>query len=267
MIGGLSRGFYHRVYQEYQKPDTWKWQDREDYGNRGQGTVAINGENRTMWIFELRIAEKVFEDFIAKHEIEIYRDAWLDRSGTVVVENGRIQSFQTLDGQTYAGEMFIDATYEGDLMAEAGVSFLVGREANDVYNEEFNGVQKGVFHHGYHFEANISPYKVPGDPSSGLVAQISAEDPGKNGEGDDRIHAYCFRMCLSNHPENQVPFERPAHYDATQYELLARVYANGWDRTFQKFDAIPNRKTDINNHGPWGRLQSDEQILTSADLE
>jgi hypothetical protein len=251
VIGGLSREFYHRVYQEYQKPETWKWQQRDEYGNRGQGTVAIDGENRTMWIFEPHIAEQVFEDMIADHEIEVYRDAWLDRSGTVVVENGRIQSFETLDGQRYAGKMFIDATYEGDLMAEAGVSYHVGREANDVYDEEFNGIQKGVFHHGHYFEAQVSPYKVPGDPSSGLVARVSAEDPGINGEGDERIQAYCFRMCLSNHPDNRIPFERPANYDSTQYELLARVYEKGWDATFQKFDAIPNRKTDTNNHGPF----------------
>jgi hypothetical protein len=106
-------------------------------------------------------------------------------------------------------------------------------------------------HHNHWFEEDIDPYVVPGDPSSGLLPRISGEDPGEYGEGDDKIQAYCFRMCLSNHPDNRVPFPRPEGYDSTQYELLARVYAKGWDATFNKFDPIPNRKTDTNNHGPF----------------
>jgi hypothetical protein len=146
--------------------------------------------------------------------------------------------------------MFIDATYEGDLMAAAGVSYHVGREANSVYNEEWNGVQTGVLHHWHWFPYDISPYKVPGDPSSGVLPRISTEDPGEKGSGDNKIQAYCFRMCLTDHPENRVPFTKPENFDPAQYELLARVYEKGWDRTFKKFDPVPNRKTDTNNHGP-----------------
>ena len=250
VIGGLSREFYHKVYQEYQKPETWRWQERSAYGNKGQGTVAIDGENRTMWIFEPHVAEKVFEDFIAEHEINVYHDEWLNREGGVTMEDRRIVSLQTLSGKVFRGNMFIDATYEGDLMAAAGVSYHVGREANSVYDEEWNGVQTGVLHHAHYFEEDIDPYVVPGDPSSGLLPLISEEDPGEYGEGDDKIQAYCFRMCLSNHPGNQVPFPRPEGYDSTQYELLTRVYDAGWRSTFNKFDDIPNKKTDTNNHGP-----------------
>jgi len=250
VIGGLSREFYQKVYQEYQKPETWKWQKKEDFGNKGQGTVALDGENRTMWIFEPHIAERAFEDFIQEHEIELHRDEWLNREDGVVTENGRIVSIETLSGKVFRGKMFIDATYEGDLMAAAGVSYHVGREANSVYNEEWNGVQTGVLHHHHWFEADISPYVVPGDPSSGLLPLISDEDPGEYGQGDDKIQAYCFRMCLSNHPDNRVAFPRPDNYDSNRYELLARVYDQGWRGTFNKFDDIPNRKTDTNNHGP-----------------
>jgi hypothetical protein len=250
VIGGLSREFYQKVYQEYQKPETWKWQKKDEFGNRGQGTVALDGENRTMWIFEPHIAEKAFEDFIQEHEIELYRDEWLNRNDGVKTENGRIASFETLSGKVFQGKMFIDATYEGDLMAESGVSYHVGREANSVYNEEWNGVQTGVLHHAHWFEEDIDPYVVPGDPSSGLLPLISDEDPGEYGEGDDKIQAYCFRMCLSNHPDNQVAFPRPDNYDSNRYELLARVYDKGWRATFNKFDKLPNRKTDTNNHGP-----------------
>lgn len=251
VIGGLSREFYHKVYQEYQKPETWKWQKKDEFGNKGQGTVALDGENRTMWIFEPHIAEKAFEDFIKEHDIELYRDEWLNRDGSSVkVENGRIASFETLSGKVFRGKMFIDATYEGDLMAEAGVSYHVGREANSVYDEEWNGIQTGVLHHAHWFQEDIDPYVQPGDPSSGLLPLISDEDPGEYGQGDDKIQAYCFRMCLSNHPDNRVPFPRPEGYDSSRYELLARVYAKGWRDTFNKFDDIPNRKTDTNNHGP-----------------
>ena len=251
VIGGLSREFYQRVYQHYQKPEAWKWQERSEYGNKGQGTPAIDGDLRTMWIFEPHVAEQVFEDFVAEENITVHRDEWLDREDGVTMEDGRITQIETLSGKKYQGDMFIDATYEGDLMAAADVSYHVGREANSVYNEEWNGVQTGVFHHAHYFEREIDPYVVPGDPSSGLLPRISSEDPGEYGEGDDKVQAYCFRMCLSNHPENRVPFPKPENYDPKEYELLARIYAAGWDRTFGKFDPIPNRKTDTNNHGPF----------------
>lgn len=250
VIGGLSREFYQKVYEEYQKPETWKWQKKDEFGNRGQGTVALDGENRTMWIFEPHIAERAFDNFIKEHEIELYRDEWLNRENGVTMENGRIASFETLSGKVFQGKMFIDATYEGDLMAESGVSYHVGREANSVYNEEWNGVQTGVLHHAHWFEEDIDPFVVPGDPSSGLLPLISDEDPGEYGQGDDKIQAYCFRMCLSNHPDNRVAFPRPDNYDSNRYELLARVYDKGWRATFNKFDKLPNRKTDTNNHGP-----------------
>ncbi|UZR98321.1 FAD-dependent oxidoreductase [Chondrinema litorale] len=251
VIGGLSREFYHRLYMHYQDAAAWKWQAKSEYGNKGQGTPAIDGNARTMWIFEPHAAEKVFEDFISENNIEIYRDEWLDRSNGLEKENGRVSAIKTLSGKTFQGTVFIDATYEGDLMAMAGIKYHVGREANSVYGEEFNGIQKEVFHHGHHFSEKIDPYVVPGDPNSGLLPKISSEDPGVNGEGDDRIQAYCFRMCLSNHPDNRVAFTKPEGYDPADYELLTRVYAKGWDATFNKFDPIPNRKTDTNNHGPF----------------
>src|SRR5690606_37067401 len=152
---------------------------------------------------------------------------------------------------TYVGKMFIDATYEGDLLAAAGVSYHVGREANSVYGERWNGVQTGVLHHQHWFRHDISPYVVPGDRNSGLLYGVSVDDPGVYGTGDHRVQAYCFRMCLSSHPDNRVPFTKPDNYSPDNYELLARVFASGWRETFHKFDPIPNRKTDTNNHGPF----------------
>jgi hypothetical protein len=252
VIGGLSREFYRRVYQHYQQTGAWIWQRREEYGNRGQGTVAMDGANRTMWIFEPHVAEKIFEAFVKEYNIEVYRDEWLDRSPKGIrKKSSRIQSIRTLSGKIFEGKMFIDATYEGDLMALAGVSYRVGRESNQEFGERWNGVQTGTFQHGHHFKTKISAYKIPGDPSSGLLPEISAEPPGVYGAADKKIQAYCFRLCLSNHPENRLPFAKPEGYDPNRYELLARVFASGWRETFDKFDLIPNRKTDTNNHGPF----------------
>ena len=193
VIGGLSREFYQRLYTHYQKTETWQWQKKEEYGNKGQGTPAIDGNSRTMWIFEPHAAEQVFEDFVKEYQLTIYRDEWLDRSKKGITKKGEsITSFRTLSGNNYEGKMFIDATYEGDLMALAGVSYHVGREANSVYNEKWNGVQKEVFQHGHHFKTKISPYKIPNDPKSGLLPEISSNPVGDNGSGDIK-----FRLIAS----------------------------------------------------------------------
>ena len=251
VIGGLAREFYHRIWKHYNTEEAWIWQKKEEYGNKGQGTPAMDGENRTMWIFEPYVAEKVFEDLVAEEQIRVDRDEWLDREKGVEMEDGNIVSITTLSGKTYTGKIFLDATYEGDLMAAAGVSYHVGREGKEVYGEEWNGVQTGVLHHKHWFASDISPYVVPGDPSSGLLPKVSGEHPGEKHSGDDKIQAYCFRMCMTNHPENRIPFPKPEGYDPLNYELLARVFETGRKDWFEKFDPIPNHKTDTNNHGPF----------------
>ncbi|HWQ53218.1 MAG TPA: FAD-dependent oxidoreductase [Bryobacteraceae bacterium] len=254
VIGGLGREFYHRVWQHYQKPEAWRWQKREEYGNKGQGTEAMDKSARTMWIFEPHAAEGVFEAWIKEAKIPVVRNAWLDREKGVRKQGDRIVSITTLDGNTYSAGVFIDATYEGDLMAAAGVDYHVGRESVSQYDEKWNGVQTGVLHHRHHFgglKTRISPYVIPGDPTSGILPRISAEPPGNYGEGDRKVQAYCFRMCLTKVPGNRVPFPKPATYDPKQYELLVRIFEAGWRETFDKFDLIPNAKTDTNNHGPF----------------
>ena len=251
VIGGLAREFYHRIWLHYENPASWNWQTREGYGNRGQGTPAVDGEHRTMWIFEPHVAERVFEDLVKEHEIDVRRDQWLDRVDGVLLESGRIRSIATLDGSVFAGSAFIDATYEGDLLAAAGVTYKIGREGVDEFGEEWAGVQKDARHHGHFFPPQVDPYVVPGDPVSGLLPRISPEPPGEHGQGDTRIQAYCYRMCLTKVPENRVPFAKPDGYDPQQYELILRVLDAGWRELFRKFDPIPNGKTDTNNHGPF----------------
>ena len=250
-IGGLSREFYHRVWLHYNSPEAWGWQAQSEFGNKGQGTIAMDGENRTMWIFEPHVAEQVFEDFVAENKITVFRNEWLDRENGVKMEDGKITLLTTLSGKTFSGKIFIDATYEGDLMAAAGVSYHVGREACSVYNETWNGVQANAKHHGHYFKAHIDPYIIPGDRNSGLLYGISPEPIAPDCNGDNKIQAYCFRMCMSNHPENRTPFPKPDNYNPANYELLVRIFDSGWREWFNKFDLIPNRKTDTNNHGPF----------------
>jgi hypothetical protein len=254
VIGGLARDFYHRLFLHYNDERSWRWEKKSEYGNVGQATVALDSTYKTMWIFEPHAAEAVFEEYVRENKLIVHRDSWLDRKkGGVTLKNGKIIAIKTLNGSSYKGKMFIDATYEGDLMAAAGVSYTVGRESNDIYGEQWNGVQTGVFQHRHYFMQPVDPYKIPGNPASGLLPEISAEPPGLKGTGDKKLQAYCFRLCMSNHPENRIPFPKPHGYDRSRYELLARAFAAGWGdvkEVFSKFDTIPNRKTDTNNHGP-----------------
>lgn len=250
-IGGLAREFYRRIYVEYQKPESWRWQKMETFTSHGQGTKAMLHEDRTMWIFEPHIALRVFENWVKEMEIPVVRPVLLDRESGVEKVDGRIRSIRTLDGQCFRGKMFIDATYEGDLMAAAGVSYHVGREANAKYGETWNGNQVGILHHSHWFSMPISPYQIPGDAASGKVRYVDDSLPGVRGEGDSRIQAYCYRLCMTDCAENRIPFAKPENYDPADYELLRRVLAAGWREVFHKFDRIPNHKTDTNNHGPF----------------
>ena len=204
-----------------------------------------------MWVFEPHAAEQVFDAWVAEAQIPLVRNARLDRENGVKKMEHHIRSITTLDGSTYRGQMFIDATYEGDLMAAAGVSYHVGRESQNTYDEKWNGVQVGVLHHQHYFAKPVDPYLTPGDSKSGLLPRINSAVPGSYGAADCKVQAYCFRLCLTNQPENRALFPKPADYDPQQYELLARVFDTGWRETFTKFDPLPNHKTDVNNHGPF----------------
>ncbi|XHR28450.1 MAG: FAD-dependent oxidoreductase [Chthoniobacteraceae bacterium] len=216
-IGGLSREFYRRLGKHYGVAEDWR--------------------------FEPHVAEAVFEEWIAETSTRVFRRQFVD---LVIVKDRKITELRTLSGLTVRGKMFIDASYEGDLMKRAGVRYFVGRESNARFGETLNGAQIGPFHQ---FDAPVDPYVVPGVPSSGVLPGIEPNGAYAEGAGDARIQAYNFRICLTQRPELRIPFPKPADYDPAQYLLLKRYLATGWNEVFHKFDAIRNGKTDTNNHG------------------
>ena len=198
-IGGISRTFYKRLGEHYKQDEAWK--------------------------FEPHVAEQLMDHMASEAGVTVVRSERLDLAGGVEKAGARILSIRMESGRRFAGRMFIDATYEGDLMAKAGVSYSVGREANAEYGETLNGVQLGSKTH--QFNKPVDPYVEPGNPASGLLPGIHAGGPGKQATGDKRVQAYNFRMCLTDVPANQIPFPKPAGYDPLRYELLLRYMQAG----------------------------------------
>lgn len=239
VIGGMSRQFYRDCGKHYGKQEEWH--------------------------FEPFVAESVFHQMIAQAKVPVRLCQYLD---AVSMDGRRIAAVHMLGGLTVEARQFIDATYEGDLLASAGVSFTIGRESNAQYGEELNGIQVRHYHQ---FSHPVDPYVTPGDPASGLLPQVIDEDLSQHiGEGDCRVQAYNFRVCMTDDPDLKVDWQQPEGYDPLQYELANRWYSGemddynnpfrGWDDkptdTHLKFDILANKtpggfcKTDTNNHGP-----------------
>ncbi len=247
-IGGISREFYQNIRAYYGNDENWKWQAQQDYMDGGQ-TRTKAGED-AMWTFEPSVALQVYRQMLGDAGVEVVINERLDRESGITKQGSQITEITMESGTTYAGKMFIDATYEGDLLATAGVDYFVGREANEMYNETYNGVQ---LLEGHQFPDGVDPYVVPGDSSSGLLWGISTASLDEQGSGDTLVQAYNFRICLTDVAENQVPISRPDNYDSSRYELLARLFPAQPDmrRINQYFiwSRMPNAKTDINNRG------------------
>jgi len=256
-FGGLALQFYRDVADWYKVDSHWKYEKRSDYIPDGQCAGSF-GED-SMWTFEPSAALAILERWERENKLEIVRGEFLDRgTGGVVREGSRIVAIKTLSGKTFRGKMFVDATYEGDLMAAAGVSYTVGREANSVYGETISGVERALAKN-HQFNKGVSAYIKPGDPSSGLLPYVEPDTAEPEGAGDRRVQAYCFRMCLTDEPSNRIPFVKPEGYDPLTYELLLRNLEAIDPETFAKDSGrpwkfmpwinsrMPNRKTDTNN--------------------
>lgn len=220
-VGGLAGDYYKRIGAKYL-------------------------QSEAVWQFEPKIALGVYHDLIKEYQIPVVYKERLNLDGGVTLERGKIKSIRMESGKVYSGKMFIDATYEGDLMAKAGISYFVGREGNDMYNEKNNGIRPDTENE---LPEEIDPYIIPGDSTSGFLPRVMANAGGKAGTGDRRIQAYCYRMCLTDSAENRIMIEKPEGYNELDYELLFRALEKGMpkDRCF-KLNLVRNRKTDSNNH-------------------
>jgi hypothetical protein len=246
VIGGMARDFYHRIWKHYQNDDAWVHEKRDAYNARN---ARFNPQDDTMWTFEPHVASQVYREMLAEVGITPIVNERLDRTTGVKKNGARIESITTESGRTFAGKMFIDATYEGDLMAAAGVKYHVGRESNDTYGETINGVQLAPYGKKYHhFTHFVDPYVKPGDPSSGLLLGIQLKQLPRDGTGDSAVQAYCYRMCTTDVPENRRAWPKPADYDESRYELLLRNFEAGDERVPWHPLWMPNRKTDTNNN-------------------
>ena len=247
-FGGLARKFYQDIKAYYEKPDAWKFQTRDEYKPRGQS--CWERKEDSMWTFEPSAALKVLEFWEKDWALVIHRHERLDRGpGGVEMKDGRIVAIRTESGKRFAAKMFIDASYEGDLMAAAGVTYTVGREANSVYGETISGLQRALMKN-HQMQDGVDPYVKKGDPSSGLLPGVERDCPEPDGTGDRRVQAYCFRMCLTDDPRNRIPFKKPEGYRELDYELLLRnLEAGALDRDGLPWinSPMPNRKTDTNN--------------------
>ena len=245
VFGGISREFYRLVRTHYADPKNWTRQTPDEYRPRGEFKDTWR-QGDAMWTFEPSVALRILEDWERREKVRIVRNARLDRGkGGVTVRNGRIASIRTEDGRMWSGRVFIDASYEGDLMAAAGVTYFVGREDNSVHGETLSGCQPTE---GFHrLKDGVDPHVVKGDRSSGLLKGIESAPLGGKGAGDTRLQAYCYRMCLTDDPANRIPFAKPEGYDERDYELLFRNYEAGEDRLPWINSPMPNRKTDTNN--------------------
>jgi len=185
--------------------------------------------------FEPHVGQRVFERLIADADVPVVFDEELNRETGVEMDGNRIVSITTLSGRIYRGRMFIDATYVGDLMAAAGVTYTVGREAESRYGEDLAGVRRGDtkprrhYTQGNkdHFVQNVDPYITPGDPNSGLLPTVFKIDNLTNGQGDRKIQAYNYRVCLTSDPKLHIPIEKPSGYRAIDHELLLRNFEAG----------------------------------------
>ncbi len=246
-IVGVAREFYHRIWKHYQNPATWIHETREEYKPKHHDAVSENLE--TQWFFEPKVANQILTEMLSEAGVKVFTSERLQRDGGVKKEGSRILTITAESGKIFDGKVFIDASYEGDLMAGAGVSYFVGREPNSQHGETLNGVRplRSAT------EKRVDPYKTAGDPSSGILPNIEPSLPHENGTGDKRVQAYTFRLCLTDAAENRTPITKPANYDPLVYETHLRwALANPKalpGKSFFKLTPMPNRKTDSNNQG------------------
>jgi hypothetical protein len=230
VIGGYALEFYWRVGAHYQ---------------------MVRYGNDVAWLPEPHVAETIFREMLREAGVSVFEHQRLKEQSGVRKEGGRLRAIVMEDGSEFTAAVFIDAGYEGDVMAQSGITFTYGRESSAQYGESLAGVREKTPLH--QFLVDVSPK----DDRGKLLPEISGERPGPPGSADKRVQAYNFRLCLSDDPANQAPFPRPDGYNPARYALVARLIAAFTAKdgrtpplgSFMKIDRLPNGKTDVNNNG------------------
>ncbi len=254
LIGGRARKFFQRVYSYYQAPDVWRVEARDEYFARSVNRVYTGKHDplAMQWVFEPHVAQQIFDEMLAEAKVIVISNQRLDLNKQIDKHGNLIDKIQMENGDRYVAKMFIDATYEADLMARAGVSYVVGRESNATYGERFNGV------HGKHLgelyasgsgPIHIDPYVSAGDPTSGLLPLIAKGPRGADGAADHGVQTYCFRYTLTNDPQNRRAITRPDNYDPLWFEMQGRICEANPEitlRSLMSMAPLPNKKVDVN---------------------
>lgn len=249
IAGGVTFDFYRRIYNYYLQPAVWRSETREVYMERSKKRT-FSGKNdslRIQWVYESGVGEKIFREMLQEAGVRLVAHERLNRSVRPDMRKGRIAQILMESGLRVRARMFIDASYEGDLMKQAGVSYIVGRESNAQYGETMNGIRLGPV--VGRDSISIDPYRIPGSPGSGLLPFIDPAPGGPEGSADGRTQTYCYRLTLTDDPANRVEIRRPADYNPMWYEFLARMIALNPDIQLSQiisFTPMPNRKTDTN---------------------
>lgn len=219
-IGGFAREFFSKVATSYGMENQYR--------------------------FEPHVAEKIFLQSLLEAQVKVVYDA---RLVDVYKEANKITAVETDDGKIYRGQIYIDATYEGDLLAMSKAPYIFGREGNFKYGEKYNGVYPNV-------EVDVDPYVIHGVLGSGLLPHVSAYSGDMPGSADKRVMPYNYRLCVTKEVDNKISFPRPENYNPNDFEALAR-YIEALIRggkpirvdMFLSIDAVPNKKADMNNAG------------------
>ena len=245
-VGGVAREVFQRIYDYYKKPEVWKNQTRDEFFKLSEKRT-YTGKNDSLgmqWVYESHVLEDIYQTMLKEEDVEVKLHQRLDRQGGVIKNGNAIGGIVTTEGQVYHAQMFVDASYEGDLMATAGVEYVVGREAASQYDEVRAGFR--LDRKTYPFD----PFVVEGDPDSGLLPFVEAYEGQQAGDGDHKVQAYTYRVTLTNDPANRLPIPKPANYNPLWFELVARRFAAQPETTLANVLTItpmPNKKTDTNH--------------------
>ncbi len=236
-VSGIALEFYKRIAKAYKREAEFE-------------ELLLSGQkNPDLWRFEPKVAQEVIQEWLDEYEIDVFLDHPLaENKGAVVKTGEEIKTIRTTNGSEFSGKVFIDASIEGDLLARVGITYVVGRENNDRHKETLNGIRAETTH--AQFQVKVDPYIISGDSLSGVIPTIQDEPLGIPGQGDHRIQAFCFRMCLTRKEGNMVPFQQPANYNRANYEIYLR-YLRAGGKLYEPFEKLPNGKTDL---GAWHDL-------------